>query len=87
MLDDKSELYIECVVEQEIGKSLLRYSQRSMNSQQDGRKPKYPTTLLLLVPMRANKNHANYAIFPTIDENEASINGTIAIPKQIIDML
>jgi hypothetical protein len=87
LLDDESELYIECVVEQEIGKSLLRYCPRSMNSQQDGRKPKYLTTLLPLVPMRANKNHANYVTFPTINENEASINGTIAIPKQIIDML
>jgi hypothetical protein len=85
--DDELQLYIQCAAEHEIGKSLLRYCRRSMNSQQDGRKPKYHITPSPLTHMRANKNRADYMTFPAIDQNEASINGTIAILKQIIDML
>jgi len=85
--DDELQLYIQCVAEHEIRKSLLRYCRRSMNSQQDGQKPKYHITLSPLAHMRADKNRADYMTFPTIDKNKVSINGTIAILKQIMDML
>jgi hypothetical protein len=79
--DDVLQLYIQCVAEHGIGKSLLRYCRRSMNFQQDRRKPKYHITSSPLAHMRANMNPADYMTFPTFDENEASINDTIAILK------
>jgi len=61
--------------------------QRSIHSQQDGWKPKHHITLSPLVHMRADKNCTDYITFPTIDKNRVSINGTIAILKQIINIL
>jgi len=58
-----------------------------MNSQQAGRKPKYHIIPSRMAHMRANKNRADYMTFPTINGNEASSNRTVAILKQIIDML
>jgi len=85
--DDELQLYIPCAAEHEIGKSLLHNCRRSMNSQQDGRRPKYHITPSPLAHMMANKNCADDMTFPTIDENKASNNDTYAILKQIINML
>ena len=71
-----------------LGKTLHRYCRNAMDSQRDDKKRlRYSVGEPPLSEVRASKSHADYMTFPTLDHNEASIDGTIAVLKDLTKLL
>lgn len=73
--------------EYNIGKTLQRYCRNSMDFQKGELGPRYSIISPPLSEVRANQSCANYMTFPTLDHDEASIDGTIAVLKELTKLL
>lgn len=71
-----------------IGRTLHRYCRNAMDSQTDeNKRSKYVVGKPPLHEVRASKYRADYMTFPTLDRDEASIDGTISVLKDLTKLL
>ena len=81
------ENYTVRAAEYNIGKTLRRYCRNAMDSQRNERGPRYSIVEPPLSEMRASQSRADYMTFPTLDHDEASIDGTISVLKELTNLL
>lgn len=84
----ESEEYNTQAAEFNIGKTLKQYCHNAMACQKD-RNGSAIYTLFNppLISLRACEERADYMTFPTLDNDEASIDGTIGVLKEILKLL
>lgn len=88
-IGDGMRQYMTKAVEHCIGIAIMRYCRNAMQRQlrQGGSELCYKIADAPLKEIRASKARADYLTFPTLDIDEASIDGTIDLLQRLVDIL